>query len=90
VEIAQVQQQRDAWFSRRKRLVWAATRRFRPLGPLDRVHVDNHPYPHYAYGVLVSCMMAKMLGHDCVEDVPSSVELRWRPDEHQATFTVSS
>jgi hypothetical protein len=24
------------------------------------------------------------------EDVPSSVELRWRPDDHQATFTVSS
>ena|SRR5680860_204954 len=25
-----------------------------------------------------------------VEDVPSSVELRWRPDDHQAAFTVSS
>jgi hypothetical protein len=25
-----------------------------------------------------------------LEDVPSSVELRWRPDDHQATFTVSS
>jgi len=24
------------------------------------------------------------------EDVPSSVELRWRPDDHQATFTISS
>jgi aldehyde dehydrogenase (NAD+) len=24
------------------------------------------------------------------EDVPSSVELRWRPDDHQAAFTVSS
>jgi len=24
------------------------------------------------------------------EDVPSSVELRWRPDNHQATFTISS
>src|SRR5450830_1603957 len=22
------------------------------------------------------------------EDVPSSVELRWRPDDHQATFTI--
>ena len=26
--------------------------------------------------------------HD--EDVPSSVELRWRPDDDQAAFTVSS
>jgi CelD/BcsL family acetyltransferase involved in cellulose biosynthesis len=25
-----------------------------------------------------------------MEDVPSSVELRWRPDDHQAAFTVSS
>jgi hypothetical protein len=25
-----------------------------------------------------------------VEDVPSSVELRWRPDDHQAAFTDSS
>jgi len=25
-----------------------------------------------------------------MEDVPSSVELRWRPDDHQATFTFSS
>jgi hypothetical protein len=24
------------------------------------------------------------------EDVPSSVELRWRPDDHQAAFTFSS
>ncbi len=24
------------------------------------------------------------------EDVPSSVELRWRPDDSQATFTISS
>jgi hypothetical protein len=24
------------------------------------------------------------------ENVPSSVELRWRPDDHQAAFTVSS
>ena len=24
------------------------------------------------------------------EDVPSSVELRWRPDDHQAAVTVSS
>jgi uridine kinase len=24
-----------------------------------------------------------------VEDVPSSVDLRWRPDDHQAAFTVS-
>lgn len=23
------------------------------------------------------------------EDVPSSVELRWRPDDHQAAFMVS-
>jgi dienelactone hydrolase len=32
--------------------------------------------------------------HDMVasymEDAPNSVELRWRPDDHQATFTVSS
>jgi hypothetical protein len=28
-------------------------------------------------------------GQGC-EDVPSSVELRWRPDDHQATFTISS
>jgi len=25
-----------------------------------------------------------------MEDVPSSVELRWRPDDSQATFTISS
>jgi hypothetical protein len=25
-----------------------------------------------------------------LEDVPSSVELRWRPDDHQAAFTISS
>ncbi len=25
-----------------------------------------------------------------LEDVPSSVELRWRPDDSQATFTISS
>ena len=24
------------------------------------------------------------------EDIPSSVEPRWRPDDHRATFTVSS
>ncbi len=28
-------------------------------------------------------MMRTMLG----EDVPSSVELRWRPDDHQAALT---
>ena len=25
-----------------------------------------------------------------IEVVPSSVELRWRPDDHQAAFTFSS
>src|SRR5665811_2319832 len=32
----------------------------------------------------------EILREDRDEDVPSSVELRWRPDDHQAAFTVSS
>ena len=34
--------------------------------------------------------LATMPGNVFLEDVPSSVELRWRPDDHQAAFTVSS
>lgn len=64
MEIADVQNGRNAWFSRRKRYAWQATRRFRRLGPIDRVHLDEYPYPHYAYGVLVAAMQARMLGHD--------------------------
>ena len=63
MDIAEVQRRRNSWFSRRKRATWQMTRRFRALHPVDRVALDDYPYPHYAYGVLVSAMQAKMLGH---------------------------
>ena len=38
----------------------------------------------------IDALAHQMSGVDPTEDVPSSVELRWRPDDHQAAFTVSS
>lgn len=66
MDVGEIQGSRTAWFSRRKRLVWRATRRFRSLDSVQRVHLDDYVYPHYAYGVLVSCMQARMLGFDRV------------------------
>lgn len=66
MDINEVQHGRDSWFGRRKRLGWRVTRRFRSLSPIDRVHIDDFPYPQYAYGVLVSCMQARMLGQPSV------------------------
>ncbi|QEH79961.1 hypothetical protein EIK56_18210 [Sphingomonas sp. C8-2] len=63
MEVREVQQRRDAWMSRRKRFTAKALSKFRPLGAVDRVHLDLYPRPHYAYGVLLACMQAKMLGH---------------------------
>jgi hypothetical protein len=66
IEVSEVQQRRDAWFSRRRRYVRQATRGWRQLDPVDRAHLDEYPYPYYAYSVLVSCMQARMLGHEAV------------------------
>jgi hypothetical protein len=40
--------------------------------------------------IIDPCGEALSLIHTSLEDAPNSVELRWRPDDHQATFTVSS
>ena len=32
------------------------------LGVVDRVYLDKFPYPHYAYGVFVACLQARMFG----------------------------
>jgi hypothetical protein len=31
------------------------------LGVPDRAYLDRFPYPHYAYGVFVACLQARML-----------------------------
>jgi alcohol dehydrogenase class IV len=42
-----------------------------------------------AIKIIATSLPGSARGDDS-EDVPSSVELRWRPDDHQAAFTVSS
>jgi hypothetical protein len=37
---------------------------FTKLNAIDRVHLDDFKYPHYAYGVYMACMQAQMLGQD--------------------------
>ena len=63
MEALEAQQRRSTWFSRKQRLLLALTSPFRHFGPIDRVHLDRFPYPHYAYGVFFACMQAKMLGY---------------------------
>ena len=49
----------------------------------------------WCYGLLIAFMFGAGINFELVttddwEVVPSSVELRWRPDDHQAAFTFSS
>jgi hypothetical protein len=44
------------------------------LGPVAYLDIDG--------------TLAPTTGAKKAEDVPSSVELRWRPDDHQAAFSV--
>jgi AICAR transformylase/IMP cyclohydrolase PurH len=58
-------------------------------GPVDEVMAELYGTGGGTVGDLTSAYL-RARDADPKEDVPSSVELRWRPDDHQATFTVSS
>jgi len=63
MEVIEAQRRKNLWFSRRRRLLLKVVQKFWTPSVIDRVHLDYFPYPHYAYGVYVSCMQARMLGH---------------------------
>lgn len=64
MRVLEAQQRKVLMHSRRHRLLLRIARIFTKLSAIDRVHLDDFKYPHYAYGVYLACMQAQMLGQD--------------------------
>jgi transposase len=75
------------------RAIWGA-QRTNPVYAAKFTHLtsrtENKLNRGQAHAALAAALLRQLHAVVTTEDVPSSVELRWRPDDHQATFTVSS
>lgn len=65
MEIIDIQRRKNFLYSRRRQLMLKLLYKIIPPSVIDKVHLDYFPYPQYAYGVYLSCMQARMLGHSC-------------------------
>lgn len=63
-EVISILNAKNRLMSRRplRKLAYEVSAKLGLLGVVDRVYLDKYPYPHYAYGVFVACLQAKMLG----------------------------